>query len=43
MDMRRSFYLAVRQDDFHLPTPDHGRVDFADIPYVTPANDKGER
>jgi hypothetical protein len=38
MDTRRSFYLASRQDDFELPPPDEDPV-FADIPYVTPAND----
>jgi hypothetical protein len=39
MDRRRSFYLASRQDDFDVPPPDEGWVDFTDIPYVTPAND----
>jgi hypothetical protein len=39
MDTRRSFYLAPRQDDFDLPAPDEGGVNFADIPYVMPAND----
>ena len=38
-DTRRSFYLAAQQDDFDLPAPDAAGVDFADIPYVTPAND----
>jgi hypothetical protein len=40
MDRRRSFYLASRQDDFDPPVPDEAdRVDFTDVPYVTPAND----
>jgi hypothetical protein len=39
MDAHRSFYLAARQNDFDLPAPDEDRVDFTDIPYVTPAND----
>ena len=40
MDTRRSYYLARRQDDFDIPAQDdEGWVDFADIPYVTPAND----
>jgi hypothetical protein len=40
MDTRRSYYLAPRQDDFDIPAQDdEGWVDFADIPYVTPAND----
>jgi hypothetical protein len=39
MDRRRSFYLASRQDDFDVPTPDDAGVDLTDIPYVTPAND----
>ena len=38
MDTRRSFYLASRQDDFDLSTPDEDCV-FTDIPYLTPAND----
>jgi hypothetical protein len=39
MDGHRSYYLASRQRDFDLPAPDEDWVDFADIPYVTPAND----
>jgi hypothetical protein len=39
MDARRSFYLAPRQDDFDVPAADWGTVNFADIPYVMPAND----
>jgi hypothetical protein len=40
MDTRRSFYLTARQDDFDIPAQDDkGWVDFADIPYVSPAND----
>jgi hypothetical protein len=40
MDARRSFYLGSRQDDFDMAAQDNkGRVDFTDIPYVTPAND----
>jgi len=38
VDTRRSFYLASRQDDFDLSTPDEDCV-FTDIPYLTPAND----
>ena len=37
MDTRRSYYLASRRDDFDVPAS--GWVDFADIPYVTQAND----
>ena len=39
MDRRRSFYLASRQDDFDVPVPDEGSVNFTDVPFVTPAND----
>jgi hypothetical protein len=40
MDAHRSFYLASRQDDFDMLAQDNeSRVDFTDIPYVTPAND----
>jgi hypothetical protein len=40
MDTRRSFYLASRQNDFDVLAPtDEAWVDFADIPYATPAND----
>ena len=39
MDTRRSYYLASKQDDFDLPAPDEGEVDFTDVPYVMPAND----
>lgn len=39
MDTRRSYYLASRQNDFDLPAPDEDWVDFADIPYVMPANE----
>jgi hypothetical protein len=39
MDTRRSFYLASKQNDFDVPAPDEGWIDFTDIPYVTPAND----
>lgn len=39
MDKRRSFYLAARENDFDVPAPDRGWVDFTDIPYVMPAND----
>ena len=39
MDRRRSFYLASRQDDFDVPAPDEGSVNFTDVPFVTPAND----
>ena len=39
MDRRRSFYLASRQDDFDVPAPDEGSVNFTNVPFVTPAND----
>jgi hypothetical protein len=39
MDARRSFYLASREDDFAEPAPDASRLDFSDIPFITPAND----
>ena len=39
MDTRRSFYLALRQDDFVEPVSDANWVDSTDVPYVTPAND----
>jgi len=37
--MRRSFYLAARQDDFDVPAPDEVDVNLTDIPCATPAND----
>jgi hypothetical protein len=39
MDRRRSFYLAARQDDFDVTTPDAATVDSTDIPYTIAAND----
>jgi hypothetical protein len=39
MDMRRSFYLAARQDDFAEPAADTSWLDTTDILSVTPAND----
>ena len=39
MDMRRSFYLAAKPDDFVEPVSDASMIDSADVPYVTPAND----
>jgi hypothetical protein len=39
MDTRRSFYLAARQDDFDVSTPDDAQVDFSEIHFITPAND----
>jgi hypothetical protein len=39
MDTRRSFYLAPGQEDFAEPAPDASRLDCADIPYITAAND----
>jgi hypothetical protein len=41
MDVRRSFYVAAKQDDFagldHLPKT--SRVDCSGIVYITAAND----
>ena len=39
MDMRRSFYLASKQDDFDLPLPDDSWVNFRKHPLYMPAND----
>ena len=39
MDVRRSFYLASRQDDFAEPAPEESRVDCSGISYITAAND----
>ena len=39
MDVRHSFYLASRRDDFAEPAPDANRLDCSDIPYITAAND----
>jgi hypothetical protein len=39
MDMRRSYYLHSRQDDFGEPAADANRLDFDDIPFIMPAND----
>jgi hypothetical protein len=39
MDTRRSFYLASREDDSAEPAADASRLDFNDIPFITPAND----
>jgi len=39
MDARRSFYLASREDDFAEPAADASRLDFNDIPLITPVND----
>ena len=39
MDTRRSFYIEFRHDDFAEPQVDAARLDFNDIPYITPAND----
>jgi hypothetical protein len=39
MDMRRSFYLAARQDDFAEPAADASWLDTTDILSVAPAND----
>lgn len=30
---------APKQNDFAEPAPDASRLDFEDIPYITPAND----
>jgi hypothetical protein len=38
MDVRQSFYLASRRDDFAEPAPDASRL-VSDIPYVAAAND----
>jgi hypothetical protein len=40
MDMRRSYYLAARRDDFAEPAADAGWLDTTGILPVTPANDK---
>jgi hypothetical protein len=39
MDVRRSFYLASRRDDFAETPIDASRLDASDIPCVVPAND----
>jgi hypothetical protein len=39
MDARRSFYFAPGQDDLAEPAVDAKRLDWDDIPFVTPAND----
>jgi hypothetical protein len=39
MDKRRSFYLASKQDDSAEPPADASRLDFNDIPFITPVND----
>ena len=39
MDARRSFYFAPGKDDLADPASDVNRLDWDDIPLVTPAND----
>ena len=39
MDMRRSFYFASGQDDLAESVPEASRLDYDDIPLVSPAND----
>ncbi len=39
MDVRRSFYLASKQNDFAEPAPDPRRLNCSDIPYVMGTND----
>ncbi len=39
MDVRRSLYLASRQDDTAEPTQEPSRVDCSGISYITAAND----
>jgi hypothetical protein len=39
MDVRRSFYVTVKQDEFTEPAPNASRLDCDGIPYITAAND----
>jgi hypothetical protein len=40
MDKCRSYYLHSKQDVFAEPAADANRLDFNDIPFVVPANDR---